>query len=196
MRTDTDERAVLQFSDGTSNSMTFAGAAEIVNAEEAKGNQNKSYSSPLVEIRWQCKNWPLPPDVALIDTPGFAQIPRFGERPSEANDGRRSLINIALADRVEHYLHRADLAIWVQRATKLQDKGALDALDIVRQRGRPIYFALSRWDNISEDDRARVLKTAHSLLCVSKQDSTFSHRFARARRMVGPRGNLEWIRCY
>ncbi len=158
------ERAELFYRGRAEPSVMMIGEARAVCDEEelrlsAQSAGTAGFRSDLFQVDWHLRMPWLPANVALVDTPGFAQL-RGDVQVEETRLYGAEGITIVATDAFEYYYYRADVVLWCFKATKLEDRDTAEALGRVRTAGKKILGVITHMDRLPrerwEETRARA----------------------------------------
>ena len=122
----------------------------------------QSFVSDLVQVRWRSPEFRLPPDVALVDTPGFSQL-RSDVAIADAHIRSAQGIRITAKEAFEYWYHRADVVVWLFKATRLNDRDTELALARLAKHGRTILGAVTHMDRVPPEQHSEVMTEAQKL---------------------------------
>jgi GTPase SAR1 family protein len=119
-----------------------------------------TFPGQIVEVQWHYRGLALPPGIVLVDTPGFSQF-RAGlnEARTEVLGGSRGIV-FDIWEVYEQYYHRANLVLWVFKATKLNDQDTIQTFEELCARGKEILGILTYVDAVPPEQRGELLDRA------------------------------------
>lgn len=131
-----------------------------IKAAHRRGKKNTGVASDLRQATWYCNDVSLPQDVALVDTPGFAQLRADVSLESIAIRSA-SGIRVETSDPFEYWYHRADVVLWTLKATKLNDRDTYEALKALASQDKQSIGVIThmdripgeRWDEVVDEAR-------------------------------------------
>jgi len=129
---------------------------------QQKGDSPGSFSSALLEVRWTSPDYQLPSDVVLVDTPGFSQL-RSDVDINDVHVRSAQGIRISARQAFDYWYHRADVVLWVFKATRLNDKDTVEAISELSRHGRTIIGVVTHMDRVPADRWEEVLGGAQAL---------------------------------
>ncbi len=156
-----DPHALLHWIDQVPERVTIEQARNVCIQEktEAEQRQGQRYRSRLRQVSWRLPALHLPEDVALVDTPGFAQIRGDLDLTRVSLRGARG-IEVLAKEPFDYWYHRADVVLWVFKATRLTDRDTRDALEKLAPQGKRVLGVITHMDRVPEDQRPAVVEKA------------------------------------
>ncbi|WP_395145857.1 dynamin family protein [Armatimonas sp.] len=107
----------------------------------------------VVEVQWHRSGLALPPEVVLVDTPGFKQVRSgMGGARTEMLGGSEG-VTFALEEIYEQFYHRATLVLWAFRADKLNDADTIEVFDDLLGRGKDVLGVITYADKVPPERR-------------------------------------------
>lgn len=156
-----EPHALLHWSDQDPERVTLERAREICEQEQADAEQRAGQRcrSRLRQVTWRLPHLHLPTDVALVDTPGFAQVRADLDLTRVSLRGARG-IEVLAKEPFDYWYHRADVVLWVFKATKLTDRDTRDALEKLAPQGKRVLGVITHMDRVPEAERSAVVAAA------------------------------------
>jgi hypothetical protein len=140
--------------------MSIERAREVADAEEARLNSVGSSRSDLYQVRWIVDApWPST-GVALVDTPGIAQLRADVSVRATKLHGAEGF-EVQAEDPFLFWYTRADSVLWCVNATKLADEDARAALEATAHLRRRILGVVTRMDLVPRERWPEILVEAN-----------------------------------
>ena len=134
-------------------------AREVADAEEARLEAAGTSRSDLYQVRWVVDApWP-PRGVALVDTPGIAQLRADVSVRATTLHGAEGF-EVQAEDPFLFWYTRADSVLWCVSASRLADEDARAALEATAHLGRRILGVVTHMDRVPRERWPEILDEA------------------------------------
>jgi hypothetical protein len=139
--------------------MTIDRARGVADEEEARLESSGTRRSDLYQVRWVVDApWP-PAGVALVDTPGIAQLRADVTVRATTLHGAEGF-EVQAEDPFLFWYTRADSVLWCVSASRLADEDARAALAATAHLGRRILGVVTHMDRVPRERWAEILDEA------------------------------------
>lgn len=157
-----EDEAILYWLDKPNQTVSVEEANEICLEEEQKFIDEKDWKSKLYQVKWKYNiSWPND-NVTIVDTPGFSQF-RQNNKPQNIKMYGSTGIEVVTSEPFDYHFKRADIVLWVIKATKLEDRDTFNAIKSIDAGSKTIIGIITFIDRIEISRHSEVLTKAKDL---------------------------------